>query len=225
MVRHRYMAWSRMATIVYGHRVACTVMSGSASRGLYSLQHPCICPNHLVGLGVNFAVELQATAAIARRVLGLPWSQRGWSMKSLAGSPCRFKVRWALTRRRRDSTCEPMPTYEYVCEACGHQWEAFQSIKDDPLTACPTCEEPKAKRQISAGSGFILKGGGWYSDLYASSGGSSSSGGNSSSGGSSSSDGGGSSTSTSTSSSSSSSASSSTSDGGSSSSSSTSSSD
>jgi putative FmdB family regulatory protein len=59
-----------------------------------------------------------------------------------------------------------MPTYEYVCEACGHAWEARQSMKDDPLTDCPSCGEPKAKRQISLGAGFILKGGGWYSDLY-----------------------------------------------------------
>ena len=61
-----------------------------------------------------------------------------------------------------------MPTYEYVCEACGHSWDAFQSIKDDPLTKCPSCEAEKARRVISGGMGFILKGGGWYSDLYAS---------------------------------------------------------
>ncbi len=60
-----------------------------------------------------------------------------------------------------------MPTYEYVCDACGHQWEAVQSIKEDPLKKCPSCKKLKAKRQISAGTGFILKGGGWYSDLYA----------------------------------------------------------
>ena len=61
-----------------------------------------------------------------------------------------------------------MPTYEYICRACGHEWEAFQSIKDDPLTKCPQCRARKAKRQVSLGSGFILKGGGWYSDLYSS---------------------------------------------------------
>jgi putative FmdB family regulatory protein len=61
-----------------------------------------------------------------------------------------------------------MPTYEYVCEACGHSWDAFQSIKDDPLTTCPSCSAAKARRVISGGMGFILKGGGWYSDLYAS---------------------------------------------------------
>lgn len=65
-----------------------------------------------------------------------------------------------------------MPTYEYACDACGHEWEASQSIKDNPLKKCPSCKKMKAKRQISAGTGFILKGGGWYSDLYASSSGS-----------------------------------------------------
>ena len=63
-------------------------------------------------------------------------------------------------------------TYEYICEACGHQWEAQQSISADPLKDCPKCGEAKAKRQISLGAGFILKGGGWYSVLYSSTGGS-----------------------------------------------------
>ncbi|MBK6516056.1 MAG: zinc ribbon domain-containing protein [Polyangiaceae bacterium] len=59
-----------------------------------------------------------------------------------------------------------MPTYEYVCTACGHEWEAEQSIKDDALKDCPKCAEATAKRQISRGTGFILKGSGWYADLY-----------------------------------------------------------
>jgi putative FmdB family regulatory protein len=61
-----------------------------------------------------------------------------------------------------------MPTYEYVCDECAHAWEAFQSIKDRPLTSCPACGRPSAKRQVSLGTGFILKGGGWYADLYGS---------------------------------------------------------
>lgn len=64
---------------------------------------------------------------------------------------------------------QTMPTYEYGCSKCGHQWEAFQSIKDDALKTCPNCGEDTAKRLVSGGAGFILKGGGWYSDLYASS--------------------------------------------------------
>lgn len=61
-----------------------------------------------------------------------------------------------------------MPTYEYACSSCQNEWEAEQSIKEAPLTECPRCHEQTAKRQISRGTGFILKGGGWYSDLYAS---------------------------------------------------------
>lgn len=63
-----------------------------------------------------------------------------------------------------------MPTYEYACTACANEWEAEQSIKDAALTECPKCKAQTAKRQISRGAGFILKGGGWYSDLYSSSG-------------------------------------------------------
>jgi putative FmdB family regulatory protein len=60
-------------------------------------------------------------------------------------------------------------TYEYVCTACGHAWEAEQSISEAPLKTCPNCHEQTARRQISGGAGFILKGGGWYADLYGSS--------------------------------------------------------
>jgi len=59
-------------------------------------------------------------------------------------------------------------TYEYACEACGHQWEAQQSIKDAPLKACVACGKNKAKRLVSGGTGFLLKGGGWYADGYGS---------------------------------------------------------
>jgi putative FmdB family regulatory protein len=59
-----------------------------------------------------------------------------------------------------------MPTYEYACSSCGYEWEQEQSIKADPLKDCPSCKAATAKRQISKGTGFILKGGGWYSDLY-----------------------------------------------------------
>jgi len=62
-----------------------------------------------------------------------------------------------------------MPTYEYACTACNNEWEFEQSIKDDPIKECPKCHEQTARRQISRGTGFILKGSGWYSDLYSSS--------------------------------------------------------
>jgi len=60
-------------------------------------------------------------------------------------------------------------TYEYVCTACGHGWEAEQAISAAPLKTCPKCGTDHAKRQISGGAGFILKGGGWYADGYGSS--------------------------------------------------------
>src|SRR5579859_7435849 len=61
-----------------------------------------------------------------------------------------------------------MPTYEYACSACGHEWEETQRIVDPPIDVCPKCSKGAAHRLISRGTGFILKGGGWYSDLYAS---------------------------------------------------------
>jgi len=64
-------------------------------------------------------------------------------------------------------------TYEYTCLACQHEWEAEQSISAKALTDCPKCHQSTAKRMISRGAGFILKGGGWYADGYGSKGGSS----------------------------------------------------
>jgi putative FmdB family regulatory protein len=60
-------------------------------------------------------------------------------------------------------------TYDYICTACGHAWEAEQRISEAPLKDCPECNQQTAKRQVSGGAGFILKGGGWYADLYSSS--------------------------------------------------------
>ncbi len=64
-----------------------------------------------------------------------------------------------------------MPTYEYACKSCGNAWEAVQRITEDALDTCPKCNQKTAQRQLSGGT-FILKGGGWYADLYSSSGGS-----------------------------------------------------
>lgn len=59
-----------------------------------------------------------------------------------------------------------MPTYEYRCEKCGATFERFQSMSEDPNKECLKCGAMAAKRMISQGN-FILKGGGWYGDLYA----------------------------------------------------------
>jgi putative FmdB family regulatory protein len=60
-----------------------------------------------------------------------------------------------------------MPVYEYLCKGCGHEFEREQRISDAPVKKCPSCGSLKARRQISRTS-FVLKGGGWYSDLYGS---------------------------------------------------------
>ena len=73
-----------------------------------------------------------------------------------------------------------MPTYDYVCEACGHRFEAFESIKAEPIQVCPACNKKKVRRLIGAGGGLIFKGSGFYCTDYRDSGKSSNSGGSTS---------------------------------------------
>ncbi|MFP6579777.1 MAG: zinc ribbon domain-containing protein [Myxococcota bacterium] len=60
-----------------------------------------------------------------------------------------------------------MPIYEYRCDKCEHEFEREQRITADPVKTCPACRSRRVKRLISRTS-FVLKGGGWYSDLYSS---------------------------------------------------------
>lgn len=59
-----------------------------------------------------------------------------------------------------------MPTYEYECAACGHRFEVFQRMSDDPVETCPECGEDEAERKISAGGGLVFKGSGFYATDY-----------------------------------------------------------
>ena len=59
-----------------------------------------------------------------------------------------------------------MPTYDYQCQACGHEWEMFQSMKDAPIKSCPTCSKRQAKRLLGIGAGLIFKGTGFYETDY-----------------------------------------------------------
>jgi putative FmdB family regulatory protein len=54
-----------------------------------------------------------------------------------------------------------MPTYEYECKSCGHTFETFQAMSDDPLRNCPKCGK-EVRRLINGGSGVIFKGSGFY---------------------------------------------------------------
>jgi putative FmdB family regulatory protein len=60
-----------------------------------------------------------------------------------------------------------VPIYEFVCEACGRLAEVMQKVTDPAPASCPECGEGRMARTVSRTS-FQLKGGGWYSDLYAS---------------------------------------------------------
>ena len=59
-----------------------------------------------------------------------------------------------------------MPTYDYVCRACEHEFEEFQSITAKPLKKCPECGKSKLERLIGTGAGIIFKGSGFYETDY-----------------------------------------------------------
>lgn len=65
-----------------------------------------------------------------------------------------------------------MPTYEYRCKECGHNFDAVQSFSDDALTQCPACGGPL--RKVFGSVGISFKGSGFYKTDSRSSGGSSS---------------------------------------------------
>lgn len=54
-----------------------------------------------------------------------------------------------------------MPTYEYKCGSCNHEFEIDQNIKDEPLKKCEKCEQESLRRLVS-GAGFVLRGDGWF---------------------------------------------------------------
>ena len=59
-----------------------------------------------------------------------------------------------------------MPTYQYECAACDHQFEILQSMTDNRLSKCPKCGKNKLERLIGSGSGIIFKGSGFYETDY-----------------------------------------------------------
>src|SRR5438067_7970601 len=76
-------------------------------------------------------------------------------------------------RRRRPPILKIMPTYEYSCQKCGQNFEAFQSMRDKPFRECPKnlCRLPKwghgkVKRLLGTGAGLIFKGSGFYITDY-----------------------------------------------------------
>jgi putative FmdB family regulatory protein len=59
-----------------------------------------------------------------------------------------------------------MPTYDYLCNQCGHRFEFFQRMNDAVLVACPNCHHDALQRLIGAGAGLLFKGSGFYLTDY-----------------------------------------------------------
>ena len=59
-----------------------------------------------------------------------------------------------------------MPTYDYVCDGCGHAFELFQSMTDSVKKTCPQCGKKKLRRLIGAGGAIVFKGSGFYKTDY-----------------------------------------------------------
>jgi putative FmdB family regulatory protein len=59
-----------------------------------------------------------------------------------------------------------MPTYDYLCDACEHRFELFQSIKDDAKKQCPECGKKKLRRLIGPGAAIVFRGSGFYATDY-----------------------------------------------------------
>jgi putative FmdB family regulatory protein len=59
-----------------------------------------------------------------------------------------------------------MPTYDYRCNACGHEFEEFQMMSEAELKKCPECKKNKLERLIGMGAGFLFKGSGYYQTDY-----------------------------------------------------------
>jgi putative FmdB family regulatory protein len=59
-----------------------------------------------------------------------------------------------------------MPTYDYECDACGHEFELFQSISEPVKRKCPECGKPKLRRLFGTGAAVVFKGSGFYQTDY-----------------------------------------------------------
>jgi putative FmdB family regulatory protein len=59
-----------------------------------------------------------------------------------------------------------MPTYDYICDSCGHEFEAYESIMAPSRTECPECKLSKLRRKIGPGAAILFKGSGFYQTDY-----------------------------------------------------------
>jgi len=109
----------------------------------------------------HVAPELAALHPADRRARERRARERRAPDRLLAADAVRFESRPLASYDRH------MPIYEYLCEGCGKVNEKLQKVYDPPPARCDECGSRKLAKLVSR-SAFQLKGGGWYSDLYAS---------------------------------------------------------
>ena len=78
---------------------------------------------------------------------------------------CDRRASWSQ-RPRMKGKINSMPTYEYKCDACEHNFDEFQAISDKPLKKCPKCGKRKLRRVFGAGAAILFKGTGFYQTDY-----------------------------------------------------------
>ena len=59
-----------------------------------------------------------------------------------------------------------MPTYDYQCQSCDHEWELFQAITAKPVRKCPECGKLQLRRLFGTGAAVVFKGSGFYETDY-----------------------------------------------------------
>jgi putative FmdB family regulatory protein len=59
-----------------------------------------------------------------------------------------------------------MPTYDYLCDECGHEFEVYESITAEPRKDCPECSRATLRRKIGPGAAILFKGSGFYQTDY-----------------------------------------------------------
>ena len=59
-----------------------------------------------------------------------------------------------------------MPTYDYECSHCGHEFELFQSITESVKRKCLECSRMKLRRLFGTGAAVMFKGSGFYQTDY-----------------------------------------------------------
>jgi putative FmdB family regulatory protein len=112
-------------------------------------------------MAVTVCIDVALSSRASRRPTGAACEptgvQQGRGLNPRGAAP-----EWRPTADPAAQTLRTaMPIYAFECDACGHAFDRLQKIADPDPAECPSCGEPRVKRQLTAPS-FRLAGGGWY---------------------------------------------------------------